>query len=130
MNQVTQVDLVRKHLKDGKTITPVIANAVYGISRLSSVIEDLRAEGMQIDTLIKFDEMGKQYGEYRQRRPITKGCKVQIKRGSAADLPNWVRRQKASPVVEKQADASRVMFIRGRNIKSVWLNDKELINVD
>lgn len=126
----TQVSVVRKHLMDGKSITPVIAQAVYGIFRLSSVIEDLRNSGMEIDCVIKFDERGKQYGEYRKRKPIKLMSKVQIKRGYGTDLPTWVRRQKEASVVEKAADASRVMFVRGKNIQSIWVNDKELVNAD
>lgn len=126
----TQVSVVRKHLMDGKSITPVIAQAVYGIFRLSSVIEDLRNSGMEIDCVIKFDERGKQYGEYRLRKPIKLMSKVQIKRGYGTDLPTWVRRQKEASVVEKSADASRVMFVRGKNIQSIWVNDKELVNAD
>lgn len=128
--QATQVDQVRKHLLDGKAISPVIAQAVYGISRLSSVIEDLRLEGMPIDTLIKFDETGKQYGDYRLRRPILMHSTVQVKRGYGTDLPRWVRRQKASKVVEQFEGTSRVMFVRGKNVLYTWMNNKELVNVD
>lgn len=127
----TQVDLVRKHLRDGKSITPVIANAVYGISRLSSVIEDLRHEGLEIDTVMKRDEMGKQYGEYRLRKPISIGSGVQIRNGYGTDLPNWVRRLKVARVIGKPTfDSSLVRFIRGRNTKDILVNDKELVNAD
>lgn len=127
---MTQVSKVRKHLADGKTITPAVALHVYGIYRLSSVIEDLRNSGMDIDCVLKFDEMGKQYGEYRLRKPIKKMSSVQVRRGYGMGLPNWVRRLKAAKVVEKSGDASRVMFTRGKNIESFWLNDKELVNAD
>jgi hypothetical protein len=125
----TQVELVRKHLLDGKTITPMTALHVYGIYRLSSVIEDLRRE-FPIDTVFKHDEAGKQYGEYRKRRPLKILCKVQVARGQGIGLPTWVRRLKAATVVGLKEDTARVQFVRGRNIKSFWLNHKELVNVD
>lgn len=127
---MTQVSKVRQHLQAGKTITPAVALHVYGIYRLSSVIEDLRNAGMPIDCVIKHDEMGKQYGEYRLRKPIRKMSSVQVRRGFGMGLPNWVRRLKTAKVVEKTADASRVTFVRGKNIESFWLNDKELVNAD
>jgi len=126
----TQVQRVRAHLEAGKTITPAQAIAVYGIFRLSSVIEDLRATGMEIDCVLKFDEMGKQYGEYRQRLPIVVNSCVQVRRGHGYGLPTWVRRLKAARVIAKQADASLVRFVRGQNLSDVWCNDKELVNAD
>jgi hypothetical protein len=124
----TQVNRVRAHLEAGKSITPSNAIAVYGIFRLASVIEDLRRAGMEIDTIIKYDEMGKKYGEYRQRQPITLRCAVQVRTGHGWGLPNWVRKLRAATVVGKHKDTSLVRFIRGENIKDVWVNDKELVN--
>lgn len=124
----TQVQHVRAHLEAGKTITPSNAIAVYGIFRLSSVIEDLRQAGMEIDCVLKHDEMGKQYGEYRQRRSIEVDSQVQIKRGFGIGLPHWVRRLKTARVIGKNADASLVRFVRGQNLSDVWVNDKELVN--
>jgi Helix-turn-helix domain len=126
----TQVDRVRAHLLAGKTITPASAIAVYGIFRLSSVIEDLRQSGMEIDCVLKYDEMGKQYGEYRERVAIGVNSTVQVKRGFGVGLPYWVRSMKRSRVVAKKADASLVRFIRGKNMADLWVNDKELVNAD
>ncbi|KQW02232.1 helix-turn-helix domain-containing protein [Rhizobacter sp. Root1221] len=126
----TQVNRVRAHLEAGKSITPLSAHGVYSISRLSSVIEDLRNEGMEIDTVLKYDEMGKQYGEYRERRPIGVHDLVQIKRGYGIGLPHWVRKLKSARVIGKNRDASLVRFIRGKNIDDVWVNDRELVNAD
>ncbi len=125
----TQIERIRRHLEDGKTITPLQALGVYGISRLSSVIEDLRQRGMEIDCVLKFDEMGKQYGEYRKRIPPSIGSLVQVKPGHGILLPGWVRKLKAAKVQAKQDDASLVSFIRGKNHQTVWLNDKELVRV-
>lgn len=126
----TQVQHVLDHLLTGKSITPATAMTVYGIYRLSSVIEDLRLAGYEIDCVMKHDEMGKQYGEYRMRKPIAIGCGVQIRRGYGILLPNWVRRLKVAKVIGKKQDASLVRFIRGKNLKDEWVNDKELVNAD
>lgn len=126
----TQVQHVLDHLNAGKSITPSIAMTVYGIYRLSSVIEDLRNAGYEIDCVIKHDEMGKKYGEYRFRKPIVVGSGVQIRRGFGILLPNWVRRTKVAKVIAKQQDTSFVRFIRGRNLEDHWVNDKELVNAD
>lgn len=126
---MTQTDQVRRHLEAGKTITPVTAMAVYGISRLSSVIEDLRQAGLKIDTLLKRDETGKQYGEYRLHRPIVVGSEVVVKPGYGMGLPYWVRKQRASEVIEQWETASLVLFKRGQNVGEYWLNNKELVNV-
>jgi hypothetical protein len=126
----TQVQRVRAHLDAGKRITPAQAIAVYGIFRLSSVIEDLRHTGLEIDCVLKYDEMGKQYGEYRLRQPVSVNCRVQIKRGYGIGLPHWVRRLKSARVIAKTADASLVRFVRGANLQDQWVNDKELVNAD
>lgn len=126
----TQVQRIRAHLEAGKSITPASAIAVYGIFRLSSVIEDLRNSGMEIDCVLKYDEMGKQYGEYRERRSIGVHDVVQIKRGYGIGLPQWVRKLKYARVIGKNRDASLVRFIRGKNIDDVWVNDRELVNAD
>lgn len=124
----TQVARVRAHLEAGKTITPAVAITVYGIFRLASVIEDLRNAGMEIDMVLKYDEVGKQYGEYRVRQPIGIRSPVQVKRGHGYGLPTWVRRLRLATVVAKHGDTSCVRFVRGANMKDVWLNDKELVN--
>lgn len=128
----TQVQRVRAHLEAGKSITNASAIAVYGIFRLSSVIEDLRRTGMDIDCILKWDEMGKQYGEYRLRRAITTGSEVQIARGYGIGLPNWARKLRKSKVVGMSADrtAALVRFVRGQNLKDEWVNVKELVNAD
>lgn len=125
----TQVALIRRHLEAGKSITPMQAIAVYGIFRLASVVEDLRLTGMQIDCVLKLDEMGKRYGEYCKRRPIEPGSTVQVRPGCGWSLPRWVRSLRDAKVLEKQKDASYVQFIRGKNLRAFWLNDKELVRV-
>lgn len=127
---VTQVDHVLAHLKAGKTITPASAIAVYGIFRLASVIEDIRKRGYEVDTMLKRDEMGKRYGEYRLRAPIALGSKVQLKPGHGIGLPRWVRSLNTTKVVGKlPSGVSLVRFQRGQNMLTEYINDKELINV-
>lgn len=126
----TQIERVLAHLQAGKTITPATAIAVYGIFRLSSVIEDLRQAGHEVDCVLKYDEMGKQYGEYRLRKPIGLFCKVQVRRGCGIGLPYWVRRLKVAKVIAKLDDASLVRFIRGKDLADCWVNDQELVNAD
>lgn len=124
-----QIDKVRQHLEAGKHITPMIAMTVYGISRLSSCIEDLRAAGMEIDMALRFDEAGKQYGEYRKRRPITAGVPVQVRAGHGVGLPRWVRKLTGATVAAVREDAALVTFRRGQNEARHWLNQKELVTL-
>lgn len=126
----TQVSKIRRHLEAGKSITPAAALMVYGIYRLSSVIEDLRAEGYEVDTVFKWDESGKQYGEYRLRKPITVGSSVQVRRGHGYGLPSWVRSLRLAKVIGTFGDTSRVRFVRGKNLQDIWMNNKELVNAD
>ena len=125
---MTQVDQVRRHLEAGKSITPASAMAVYGIFRLASCIEDLRNSGMEIDTVMKADEMGKQYGEYFKRRPIAINTPVQVKAGHGVLLPSWVRTTRAARVIAMNCDAAFVRFTRGTRMVDLWLNEKELVN--
>jgi len=124
----TQVSRVRAHLDAGKSITPAHAMTVYGIFRLASVIEDLRNSGMEIDMVLKYDEVGKQYGEYRMRTPITVHSKVQVKRGYGIGLPHWVRKLKSSRVVAIEGNAALIRFVAGKNLADLWCHQKELVN--
>ncbi len=127
----TQVSKVRAHIEAGKVITPVTAMAVYGISRLSSCIEDLRNYGVLIDCVMKRDEAGKQYGEYRLRKPIEVGSVVQVKPGHAWGLPCWVRSSRGAIVVDRHPDdrsSVLVEFVRGLNRTKEWMLTKELVN--
>lgn len=133
---MTQIEQVRRHLEAGKSITPMQAIAVYGIFRLASVIEDLRQRGLHIDCVLRWDEMGKRYGEYRIRKPLQINSLAQVVPGHGVGLPGWVRSLKAAKVVGHEPDAKGgagawlVRFIRGQNLQDVWLNDKELVRVD
>lgn len=128
--QKTQGQLVREHLEAGKPITLFTALLVYGISRLSSVIERLRREGMEIDMALKEDEAGKQYGEYTLRRPIALGSRVQVRQGHGYGLPYWVLRTASAKVVGLIGDVAYVQFHTAKGDEVVQaLNVKELVHV-
>lgn len=122
-----QHDIIRKHLDAGKTITQGQAQLVYGISRLSSCIERLREQGVEIDSVVKFDEVGKQYGEYRLRRAIKLNCMVQVKRGHGFGLPSYVRKTRGAKVVGLVQDVAYVQFDTQRGPKTVPMNVEELL---
>lgn len=126
----TQVSRIADHLEAGKSITPAIAMAVYGIVRLASVIEDLRQAGYEIDTMLKRDEMGKQYGEYRLRRTIVPGCKVQVRPGYGTGLPSWIRRMRGGRVVTSHGNTYLVRFQQNGRHASEWLANFELVRID
>lgn len=123
----TQAERIREHLEAGKSITPGQAMLVYGISRLAVSIDRLRLSGMDIDMVLKTDESGKGYGEYRLRQPIAIHDRVQVGRGHGWGLPKWVRKTRAAKVVGLVADIAYVEFIRGTHIQTVPVNTKELV---
>lgn len=48
---MTQKEMIRNHLVEHGSITPMDAWKMYGVYRLSDVILKLRRMGMQIDTM-------------------------------------------------------------------------------
>lgn len=67
-DKVTKTDMVRNHLRKQGDITSLEAIDLYGATRLSSIIYDLRAEGMNIITerVPMVDRYGNEghYGRY------------------------------------------------------------------
>jgi hypothetical protein len=62
----SQIDTIQQLLQQGKSISPLEAVGVYGITRLASIVHDLRhSRGMAIKTTIKRDPVGRTYAEYR-----------------------------------------------------------------
>ncbi|QSI31456.1 hypothetical protein GNX71_18475 [Variovorax sp. RKNM96] len=123
----TQNDIILKHLEQGKPITQGHATLVYGISRLSSCIDRLRSRGVEIDSITKFDEVGKQYAEYRIRRDIQKGQIVQVKKGHCFGLPSWVKKTAGGKVVGLVEDVAFVQFETPQGPRTQQLNVKELL---
>ena len=60
----SQRRMIRMHLEKGNSINPMVALKKFNCFRLSSVIFDLRAEGMNIKTVWKVLKNGKRIGEY------------------------------------------------------------------
>lgn len=62
---MTKTDRVRQHLARGKSLTALEAMSLYSIFRLASIIHNLRGQGYNIITDIKYDMNGTEYAEYR-----------------------------------------------------------------
>ena len=61
----TQINIVRKHLNKGKSITSLQAFKMANpITRLSAIIHRLRGEGMKIKTVWEVSKKGKRYAKY------------------------------------------------------------------
>jgi hypothetical protein len=60
----SQNDKIIKHLKMGKTISPLEAMGVLGVYRLAARIFELRQDGHNIVKTIKDDGQGRTYAEY------------------------------------------------------------------
>lgn len=65
---MSQRDHILKYLMDGKSITPLKAQAEFGAFRLAAIIHRLRDEGYVIDTVMKRSVAGKPYAEYTLRQ--------------------------------------------------------------
>jgi hypothetical protein len=65
INLAPQCRTILTHLKRGKTITNNESMLVYGIYRLSDVINKLRNKGYDIETEVKRDEVGRRYSSYK-----------------------------------------------------------------
>jgi hypothetical protein len=61
---MTQTEQIRAHLQSGRDITPLEALDTYGCFRLASRIAELRAEGLDVQTLTE-KRNGKAYARYR-----------------------------------------------------------------
>ena len=59
----SQTQVLKKHLKENRSIAPLQALNKYGIYRLSARINDLRNEGMDIKTKMVFEGPVK-YAQY------------------------------------------------------------------
>lgn len=125
----TQADTVHRHLAAGKTITPAHAFMVYGISRLAAVVGRLRNDGTDIVMVMKKDEMGRKYGEYKLGGTIKVGSEVTVKVGHGYGLPSWVLRSKPAKVMGLLGDTAYVKFTNGEKQTTISMNLKELNHV-
>ncbi len=63
---MTQTDAIRSFLLEGNSLTPIDALERFGCFRLAARIDDLRREGLDIET-IKERQNGKSYARYKLR---------------------------------------------------------------
>lgn len=63
MARVTQLSQIKKHLEDGKSITPLEALNDYGCFRLSAVVFNLKELGLDITTTMVKNN-GKKFASY------------------------------------------------------------------
>lgn len=62
---MTQLQNLATHLLDGKSITPMEAKEVYGITRLAARIHEIRCfTKTEIRSELFHDEVGKRYAKY------------------------------------------------------------------
>lgn len=61
----TQLETVRRHLRDHGTLTSVEASEVYKIRRLASRVHELRAEGLKVRSVRRKDATGQRYIRYK-----------------------------------------------------------------
>ena len=54
---------IKKWLEDGKTLTPIDALERFGCFRLAARIDDLRRDGLDIETKYKYQN-GKRFASY------------------------------------------------------------------
>lgn len=64
-----QTKLIEKHLKNGKSITPIEALNLFGCLRLAARIADLRKSGMHIVTSYT-ERDGKRWATYRMKEAV------------------------------------------------------------
>ena len=61
---MSQNKVIRQHLEKGKAITPLEALERYGCFRLAARINDLRDEGLDIETMT-LTHNGRRYASYK-----------------------------------------------------------------
>lgn len=68
----SQIAHLRKHLKSGRSITPLEALGLYGMFRLAARVKELRDRGWNIKTEMREDPNGKPYAVYYMPEPVNK----------------------------------------------------------
>jgi len=63
---MTQTEMIRTHLENGRDITPLEALDQYGCFRLAARIDELRKAGLDIETITE-TRNGKKYAKYKLR---------------------------------------------------------------
>lgn len=65
MNDRTQLEAIRKHLKSGKSLTPLEALRKFGSLRLGARVWELKRAGMVIEKRMVEVSGGKKVARYR-----------------------------------------------------------------
>lgn len=66
---MSQSDAIREHLEAGRDLTPLDALDLFSCFRLAARIDELRADGLDIETII--ERRGKKrYARYKLRGPV------------------------------------------------------------
>ena len=66
---MSQTEAIRAHLESGRDLTPLEALDLYGVFRLAARVDELRAAGLDIETII--ERRGrKRYARYKLRGPV------------------------------------------------------------
>lgn len=66
---MSQTDAIKAHLQTGAAITPLEALDKYGCFRLAARIDELRREGLEIETVTQ-TRNGKRYAAYQLRGQV------------------------------------------------------------
>lgn len=66
---MTQTEMIRTHLENGRDITPLEALDQYGCFRLAARIDELRKAGLDIETITE-TRNGKKYARYKLRGQV------------------------------------------------------------
>jgi len=62
---VSQKQMIANHLRNRRSISALEALSLYRINRLAARVEELRRDGVDIETVMKTDLTGKRYARYR-----------------------------------------------------------------
>ncbi len=62
---MTKIDLIKRHLKSGRSLTQLESIGLYSAFRLAARVHELKARGWNIETHMKEDISGSTYAEYR-----------------------------------------------------------------
>lgn len=58
---MTQMEQIKQHLEEGKSITPLEALRMFGCFRLSAIIFNLRYKPYEMDIKVKMIQQGKKH---------------------------------------------------------------------
>ena len=83
----TQRDNIKKHLKDGYSLTALEALSLFGAYRLAAHIEVLRKRGMPIVTTMNTDVTGRTYARYSLNKSVAAAIASSVQLLKTNDVP-------------------------------------------